>query len=155
MTRAEQVRAAGEQAARLEAEELTLPSGAKILARRPDLVQLAAWGRLPLGLVSVLQEGGTAGASGEDVVALIRNLRELLVYCWVEPRITENPREGEEEIHPRHISQEDCLYTLRWAVRHEEARKLEPFRGERRDASGGDDGVAVPAAAERSDGDRG
>jgi hypothetical protein len=123
--------------------ELELPSGMKILARRPDPLQLAAWERLPLALAAVASGEQTPGEITAGQVAETAGfLRDLLVYCCVEPRVSLNPA-GEDEIHPREIPQRDWTFILHWALRVEEARALEGFRPQRADAGGGGDGERV------------
>lgn len=140
----------GEAQALETAERLELPSGATILARRPGPEQLAMWGRLP-----AVPGGQVEGLSAEDAAELARFMRDVLVYACVKPRVSLNPREGAEEIHPRDIPDEDTRFILRWAMRAEEARALSGFRGERGDAGGGGDGEHVRRAAVVALGDRG
>ncbi len=142
-------RAGAWRAAVKAAVELPLPSGVVILARRPDLMQLAAWNKLPLYLA-----GAVAPGTGEepDVAEAMKATRELLEYCCVEPRISLEPTP--EEIHPRDIPEGDWTFIVRWALRLEEARKLEPFRTERRDDGGGGDSDGLRAAAVGIVGDR-
>ncbi len=132
-------------AARETAVELELPSGMKILARRPNALQMAAWGRLPLGLASAAS-GAAAEASVEEAGEIAGFLRDVLVYCCVEPRVSLEPK-GEDEIHPREIPAEDWTFIVSWAMRVEEARALEGFRRGGADVGGGGDGKDVLVAA--------
>jgi hypothetical protein len=158
MSRVSEWRAKAREAARAEAVELELPSGAKILARRPDPVQMAAWGKLPMLLAGSAAGGErTARATNEEVAEIAGLYRDLLVYCCVEPQI--NPQAEacatDEEIHPREIPEADWRFIIHWALRVGEARALESFRGGRTDGGGGGDGEGVRAAAVIADGDRG
>jgi len=149
MARASEWAARAGERARAEAADLELPSGQVILARRPDAAQLAVWGRLPLQLAAASVKGGEAPAfTVDDGVELMAFYRDLLLYCCVEPRISTQP-EGcaTDAIHPKDIPQEDWEYILRWAMRFEEAKKLEPFRFERTGAGLGGDGPDVERQA--------
>ena len=166
--RATEWRRLGQEAALKEAVELQLPSGAKILARRPDPAQVALWGRLPLGLASVGQtsrgapsgphstgqEASPTAITDEQALEAMHLSRQMLYYCCVEPRISLDPR-GDDEIHPRDIPPEDLLFLLRWAMRREEAEQLRPFRGIGADAGSGGDCQNLRAAPVGAAGDRG
>jgi hypothetical protein len=156
MAKASEWKARGAACVRAEAEELVLPSGQTILARRPNAVQLAVWGRLPLQLVGAVIGGGQAGLqlSAEDSLELAGFYRDLLIFCCVEPRISLNPV-GEGEIHPKDVPGEDWQFIIRWAMRFEEGRDLEGFRGERAGDGGGGGGEDVGGAAEPVTGDGG
>jgi len=143
------------EAARREAVELELPSGAKILARRPTPVQLAVWGRLPLELSAAA--AGLApktDPSPKEGVELMHFYRDLLLYICVEPRISMEPR-GEDEIHPRDIPEQDWKFLYAWAMRLEEDRALKGFRSERSSISASGDSEDVVDPAVESVGDRG
>jgi hypothetical protein len=149
-------------AAEAEGVPLELPSGMTILARRPDPVQVAMWGQLPLSLAASVAEntGKNAGATqltAEERMASITLARDMLVYCCVKPRIYtgKNACATEEEIHPREIPLADVMYLLRWARREEETEKLRPFRVRTADGGGDGGGEAVRLAAIGADGDRG
>jgi hypothetical protein len=146
-------RAKAREAARTEAVELELPSGAKILARRPDAVQMASWGKLPLQLAAAAGDGRQEGGDSPRVADLAVFCREILEYCCVSPRVNLNPQS--DEIHPREIPQADWVFLVNWALRVEEARALESFRARGADDRAGSDGADVRGAAERAAGDRG
>jgi len=130
------------QAARQGAVELDLPSGMKILARRPAPGDMAVWGGLPFSLaVAAAKKTDPATVSNQDVLDMIAFNRDLLVYCVLEPRISLSP--GPEEIHPRDIPFEDWQFIVHWAMRVEEARNLESFRGRRSDGGDSGDGQSV------------
>ncbi len=141
MGRASEWKEKAREAARVETVELALPSGMVILARRPGLLQLAGWDRMPLGLAGAAAGGPAEQVSAEKAIELAAFLRDLLVYVCVDPRVSLTP--GEDEIHPKDIPQQDWTYILNWAMRVEEARSLEGFRRQRADAGGGGDGEAV------------
>ena len=136
MTRAEEWRAKAR-------EELELPSGMKIVARRPGALQLAKWGRLPMVLAAAV-----SGAPGTepDVDATAEYIREIVNWCLIEPA-------APGEIEADEIPAEDLTYLWRWALRVEEARALEGFRGGGRDAGAGGDGADLRAAAIGAAGD--
>jgi hypothetical protein len=142
VNRAEEWRARAKEAAQIEAVELRLPSGAKILARRPDAMQFAAWGRLPMSLAGAVSGEGAARVTNEQVAEMAGFLRDLLIYCCADPCVSLDPS-GPDEIHPREIPQEDWTYIVNWALRVKEARALEGIRGGRSDARASGDGEAV------------
>lgn len=139
----------GQEAAPAAAVELTLPSGAVILARRPDPVQLASWGYLPLGLVQT--DGQKASAA--DLARYAAFMRDVLQYCCVQPRVSLDPQ-GPEEIAPGQIPDGDWQFIVKWATRQQEVEALRRFHGGR-DAGAGDRGgradVAGEAVADASD----
>ncbi len=155
MPKASEWKQRAQEDARAEAAELLLPSGMKILARRPDAAQMAVWGRLPLQLAAAAGKGQSEVASSSDeAIELMAFMRDLLVYVCVEPRISLAPT-SDEEIHPRDIPQEDWQFLFRWAMRFEEGRNLEGFRGQRAGDRPGNDGQDVGSAAIADAGDSG
>jgi len=153
--KASEWRRLSQEAALKEAIELQLPSGAKILARRPDPAQVAMWGRLPLGLSAAAASGGAPQPiTDEQALEVVHLSRQMLCYCCVEPRISLDPR-GDDEIHPRDIPPEDLLFLLRWAMRREEAEQLRPFCGVGANAGAGGDGQNIWTAPFGAAGDRG
>jgi hypothetical protein len=139
----------GRAAAEAEAVDLELPSGMTIKARRPDAIQVAMWGQLPLGLAAAVQatNGEAAGpASVEEIRAGIALSRDILAYCCVSPSISLDPK-GENAIHPKDIPMGDVMFILRWARRGEEADALRTFRDERQSAGAGGDGGEVRSEA--------
>ena len=125
------------QCALAEAVDLELPSGTVIKARRPGLMILAGWGRLPMGLAQAASGNGTSieKQSDEETVSFAEFLRTMLLYCVVKPAISLRP--GNDEIHPHIIPNEDVNYILAWALRGPEAVSLESFRTRRIDGSAG------------------
>jgi hypothetical protein len=142
------------KAAAIEAEDLTLPSGMAIKARRPGPLKLAEWGKLPL-LLGMAQSGGQ-GTTAEQAVEIADFMRLLLVYCCIEPRISETASEdSEDEIRPRDLPEADWMFIVRWAMRIEEADTLRPFRRQRTPDVAGDNGEAVFTETIHAAGDRG
>jgi hypothetical protein len=112
----------------------------KIVARRPGPLQFASWGRLPTGLVSAATGQGAEETGDEALVEMARFMKEILCWCCLDPRVP-------EEIEPKDIPWGDAAFVVRWAMRAEEARALEGFRGGAGDAGGGGDGAGVREAA--------
>jgi hypothetical protein len=119
---------------------------------------LAAYHRLPLGLAAVAAGSSGAGAadqmSTEEVLGTMRFMRDLLTHCVVSPRI--DPEAGENDpdaVRPQDVPDDDLNYILRWALRGEETKRLETFRGDRPVFDGGSDGTDVRAEAVHSAGD--
>jgi len=142
----EKARAAAEAAA----VELELPSGMVILARRPGPLQFAQWDRLPL-VLAMVEGGGRMGA--DEAAEITVFMRELLVYCCLEPRVSVTP--GADEIHPREIPEPDWQFLVGWAMRLKEAESIRPFRRGRNDVAGDGGGEAVRVPAVGAAGDRG
>jgi len=142
------------QAARKDATELELPSGMVIRARRPGPLALAGWGRLPLSLATAANGGGVDAAplGRDEAVQFTETLRDLLLYCVVEPAISLHPADG--EIHPGEIPDDDLNYILAWAMRGPEAVSLESFRSKRHDDRAGQGGTGVSATAVNTAGNR-
>jgi hypothetical protein len=137
--------------------DLKLPSGMVVKARRPDGLQLAEWQKLPLALAATLGPSGevlSESFSLDEAVELAASLRELLIYCCLQPRISLDPK-NDDEIHPREIPSDDWRYIVHWALRLEEGQKLAPFRGERSGTGAGGDGADVGGSSVESARDRG
>jgi hypothetical protein len=149
MTGAEWKRRAQAEAEEL-AQDLELPSGMIIRARRPGPLQYTAWSRLPLMLANTSTPD--CGPSGAAEISAF--LRELLVYCCLSPRIAEQPK-GDDEVSPRDIPEADWQYIVTWAMRVEEAAKLRPFRVERKDGGDHRDGENILVQTIGPVGDRG
>jgi hypothetical protein len=95
---------------------LQLPSGARILARRPAPAMLGAWGLL-LNTQDEAARMFLKGRALQDAETsnFMQAARKLLVFCYAEPKISLEPGAG--EIHPREIPLEDLRFILRWALR--------------------------------------
>jgi hypothetical protein len=109
------------QAARLErAEILRLPSGATILASRPEPLEWILAGRLPQRLLGVALENHPAseprangGISREEILELARFATQIIRAAVVEPRIGEEPG----EIALEEIPMQDRVFIFEWACR--------------------------------------
>jgi hypothetical protein len=134
------------------AVELALPSGMTIRARRPDALQFAEWKMLPLALARAA-ELGPANVSDEEATEIAGLMRELLIYCCLEPAVSLTP--GENGIHPREIPDTDWMFIVAWAMRLREADTLRPFRRERKTATAARDSQAVFVQTVGAAGDRG
>jgi hypothetical protein len=105
-------------AVRLEsAERLRLPSGATILAARPEPLEWILAGRLPQRLLGVALEGHPPTeeheVSREEILELARFATQLVKSTIVEPRIGE----GEGEIALEEIPIQDRAFIFEWACR--------------------------------------
>ncbi len=97
-------------------EDIALPSGARIRARRPSAEMLAGWGLLLEALDSTARQFFT----GEELANVEARNRtrlwcELLLHCYADPQLSLEPKEG--EIHPRSVPLEDARFILYWALR--------------------------------------
>ena len=109
------------QAARLEhAEVLRLPSGATILASRPEPLEWILAGRLPQRLLGVTLENHPAseprangGISREEILELAGFATQIIRAAVVEPRIGEEPG----EIALEEIPMQDRVFIFEWACR--------------------------------------
>jgi hypothetical protein len=111
-----------------------------IRARRPDPMQFTQWQMLPTMLANAAVPGGAPDE--EECKRIAELLRELLVWCCLEPRVSLDPKD-DSEIHPREIADKDLWFIVAWAMRLKEVEALRPFRGERADGSGSHNGEAV------------
>jgi hypothetical protein len=103
--------------------KLQLPSGAKILARKPSAELLAFW-----GLDLQLQEGEPESWPDSGLHHLAKILCDLLTYVYVEPRVALD-RNVQGAIHPLDIPKQDWTYIVRWAVRKEAVPPTRRTRG--------------------------
>src|ERR1035438_1036788 len=72
----------------------------------------AVGGELPL-LLGMAQRGGQ-GTTAEQAVEIADFMRLLLVYCCIEPRISETASEdSEDEIRPRDLPEADWMFIVR------------------------------------------
>jgi hypothetical protein len=137
-----------------ETQELTLPSGMVIRARRPGPLQFANWNRLPM-LLDAMGESSAALRSTGEVVELVGYLRDLLTWCCVAPRIASGDTAADGEMRPHEIPEKDWMFIVSWAMRLREAQDLSTFRGERANDSTRSDGEDIRAAAEPAPGNNG
>ena len=101
--------------------ELTLPSGRRIMARRPHPAFLGLIGAALESLKSVRGEDPSQGMTDEQITDLSWAIGEVIKFCLVEPKISLDPKLP-GEIHPRDISMEDALYMAHWALPKPEER---------------------------------
>jgi len=160
-TKADDWRARARQSAIDEAEDLALPSGITIRARRPDALQLATWGRLPLTLAALVSNSGAGPRpasdpdappeiSDADALDAMAFVRDLLLTCCIDPRVTLTPQ-SDNEIHPRDIPQKDWVFLVAWAMRWTEASALKPFPIDRPGPGPGSHSQDVGHPTERPD----
>ena len=141
-----------------------LPSGATFLLRRPGLQTVIEWDALPTELLR-RGEGkiDPASISDEELAGIAKLMRDCLVYCCVEPRISDRASaplpdgrsSDESTLSPAEISMADALFILRWAMRGPEAAALAPFRAQPPDAGAGGGGENVRTAPLGTGGDTG
>ena len=111
-------RSASRQSRAARAEELLLPSGARILAARPEPLEWILAGRLPQRLLATaMTVNGVAPAardlSREDVLELARFAAQLVQASVVRPAIGEGP----DEISLDDIPVADRAFIFEWACR--------------------------------------
>ena len=113
-------RAAARAGREARAERLALPSGAVILAARPEPLEWILSGRLPQGLLAAALEGDLHGASAvpselsrEEVLELARFATQLVLASVVKPAIGSGPGEMAFE----DIPIEDRAFIFEWACR--------------------------------------
>ena len=112
-------RSASRVAREARAKELTLPSGAVILAAQPEPLDWILSGRVPQRLLAAaLEKDGTATPadseiSREDVLELARFACELVKASVVRPVIGDGP----DEIRFEEIPVEDRAFIFEWACR--------------------------------------
>ena len=112
---------AASQAARTErAERLVLPSGATILAARPEPLEWILAGRLPQRLLALTlgdspsaSLAGEREASREEILDLARFAVQLVTAAVIEPHIGDGPG----EITLDEIPIEDRAFIFEWACR--------------------------------------
>lgn len=112
-------RSASRVAREARAEKLTLPSGAVILAARPEPLDWILSGRVPQRLLAaaLAVEGPAPAAepqiSREDVLDLARFASEMIKASVVRPAIGEGPA----DIRFEEIPVEDRAFIFEWACR--------------------------------------
>ncbi|MFB3921602.1 MAG: hypothetical protein ACE145_07760 [Terriglobia bacterium] len=113
-------RASARKSRLAHAESLTLPSGATILAARPEPLEWILAGRIPQRLLAAALDtaegnGGAnaAGMSRDDVLELARFAAQLVKASVVEPAIGDGP----DEIPLDEIPVEDRAFIFQWACR--------------------------------------
>jgi len=113
-------RAASRTSREAHAEPLHLPSGAVILAAKPEPLAWILSGRVPQRLLAVALQGDAQGStnapkeiSREEILDLARFATELVRASVVQPRIGEKPG----EISLDDIPVEDRAFIFDWACR--------------------------------------
>ena len=113
-------RAATQAEREARAEPLVLPSGATILAARPDPLEWVISGRIPQGLLAVaLEDSGTSRErpdrelSREEILDLARFAARLVIASVVDPPIGDGP----DELALDEIPLRDRAYIFEWACR--------------------------------------
>ena len=117
---AEAWRAASHKTRLENAERLRLPSGATILAARPEPLEWILAGRLPQRLLGAALDDSSASPAGaereinrEEILDLARFAAQLVVASVIEPRIGTGPG----EIALEEIPVEDSAFIFEWACR--------------------------------------
>ena len=102
------------------AEQLTLPSGATILAARPEPLDWVMSGRIPQGLLAIALEdrelplgGGDRELTRDEIVDLAAFAARLVEASVVDPPIGEGP----DEIARDDIPVRDRAFIFEWACR--------------------------------------
>ena len=111
-------RAASEKARAERAEPLRLPSGATILAAKPEPLEWIISGRIPQRLLNAALEShgsseGERAISREEIIELARFATHLVAASIVEPPIGDGPG----EIRLEEIPVEDRAFIFEWACR--------------------------------------
>ncbi len=111
-------RAASHAARKERAEHLRLPSGATILAAKPDPLEWIMSGRIPHRLLAAALSNGVASQpeteiSREEILELARFATQLVRASVVEPPIGEGPN----EIRLDEIPIQDRAFIFEWACR--------------------------------------
>jgi hypothetical protein len=151
-------RQAAQKTKQTGAEQLELPSGAVVMARRPGLETWMLRGRIPerlSGIVLALTgEGERRQLTVEEQAELGRFNREVVIATVVSPQVVEGAA-GEGEISYGEIPDVDAEYLLAWAQRGAEVASLETFRERAGLSSAGPGGQDVRPEAEPDAGDHG
>jgi hypothetical protein len=127
-----------------EPEDITLPSGNRIVVHRPDLADLVMSdqnGSIPDGLLNqVVQqiESGKSVEPGEawrpsrdDLPQMGKFIKLIVQSASVRPRIVDEPTPGrDDELAYRRVSTADRMYIFRWAMPAREVQAAGKFPGE-------------------------
>lgn len=102
------------------AKQLILPSGATILAARPEPLEWVMSGRIPQGLLAIALEdpesplgGGDHELTREEIIDLAAFAARLVEASVVDPRIGDGP----DEIALEDIPVRDRAFIFEWACR--------------------------------------
>jgi hypothetical protein len=115
---AEEWRSAAQAAREARAEPLVLPSGATILAVKPEPLEWIMSGRVPQRLLAAALQGGlspeaSTEISREEILDLATFAAQLVKASIVRPAIGEGP----DEIRLDDIPIEDRAFIFEWACR--------------------------------------
>jgi hypothetical protein len=120
ITTTETWRHAAEADREARAEHLTLPSGATILAARPDPLEWVMSGRIPQGLLAVALEDTESALSGGDRELTREEILDLATFAarLVEASVVDPPLgDGPDEISLDEIPIRDRAFIFEWACR--------------------------------------
>jgi hypothetical protein len=97
------------------AELVPLPSGKKAILRkpRPEYFVRVRKG-LPQSVAARVQNAPASESTDEELIALAKFWVRVWKDVFVNPRLAENPGEG--EIDPRWLQPEDAEFIMRWTV---------------------------------------
>jgi len=147
-------RAASRAARKSRAERLTLPSGATILAARPEPLEWIMSGRVPQRLLAAALSNGGAPQreteiSREEILDLARFATQLVRASVVEPAIGDGPG----EISLDEIPIKDRAFIFEWACRALGQAEANPSAtGPGRDGADGSAGAAEEVSSPFTDG---
>jgi hypothetical protein len=102
------------------AEQLTLPSGATILAARPEPLEWVMSGRIPQGLLAVALEDAESSLAGGDRELTREEILDLAAFAarLVEASVVDPPiGDGPDEIALDDIPIRDRAFIFEWACR--------------------------------------
>jgi hypothetical protein len=113
-------RAASEAEREARAEPLALPSGATILAARPDPIEWIISGRIPQGLLAVALDDPHSSLARrdreltrEEIIDLAKFAARLVIASVVDPPIGDGP----DELPLDEIPLRDRAFIFEWACR--------------------------------------
>lgn len=158
-----------------QAEEVTLPSEAVVLLRRPPLQLWLKQGRFPQALlnaaISTLQTKEDREKAEAEAVAklmaeddgfnrfeLLKFMVDVVHYAFVEPRLVEGGT-GDDEMDPAELDPLDFNYAFQWATRTLPEQMVgkdltvgavDTFRQGGRDQSTADAGGDVPKLSDEA-----
>lgn len=96
---------------------VTLPSGAVFVLRRPPLDAWTKAGRVPDFFIRLSLEAGQGDAaavtdslSTDEIMSSLKFMREVLLYSVVEPKLKAGATEGDDELDPADIDAEDVEF---------------------------------------------
>lgn len=109
---------------RAAAQEVTLPSGAVFLLRRPSLEVWTMSGELPLTITVAMQRAQRLGQneqeafaalSQEDQLKAVEFSRKLVCWCCVDPKVVQSDDPADDEICLHDLEKEDLAFLAQWA----------------------------------------